>query len=66
VFVINWDRDLQNLEFLSLEHISSDTDTDTTAAMTVKRQFYEDVQLHGRAKRRPIVLTNSNHYHVYN
>lgn len=63
--VINWDKDLQNLDYLSLEHISTDNDSDKSAAMAVKNQFYDDVRRYGRARRRPIVLTDPNQYHIY-
>ncbi|CAO3674929.1 unnamed protein product [Umbelopsis ramanniana] len=63
--VINWDKDLQNLDYLSLEHIATDNDSDMSAAMAVKNQFYHDVRRHGRARRRPIVLTDPNQYQIY-
>ncbi|KAI9281422.1 hypothetical protein BC943DRAFT_329852 [Umbelopsis sp. AD052] len=37
--VINWDKDLQNLDYLSLEHIFTDNEADISAAMAVKNQF---------------------------
>jgi hypothetical protein len=63
--VINWDKDLQNLDYLSLEHISTDNDSDMSAAMAIKNQFYDDVRRNGRARRRPIVLTDPNQYQIY-
>ncbi|KAH8551473.1 hypothetical protein BGW37DRAFT_493790 [Umbelopsis sp. PMI_123] len=63
--VINWDKDLQNLDYLSLEYISSDNDSDASAAMAVKRQFYDDVRRSGRVRRRPIILTSPHQYQNY-
>ncbi|CAM0138116.1 hypothetical protein VKS41_001347 [Umbelopsis sp. WA50703] len=66
VVLINWDRDLQNLDFLSLENIGPGNSSENEAAKEVKRQFYEDVQVFKRAKRRPIVLMHPQQYRIYN
>ncbi|KAJ2960698.1 hypothetical protein NQZ79_g3974 [Umbelopsis isabellina] len=66
VVLINWDRDLQNLDFLSLENIGPGNSSENEAAKEVRRQFYEDVQVFKRAKRRPIVLMHPQQYRTYN